>query len=132
MPSNKDLIAAIEVEAETQGVDVPDTKGKRNEDLVEILKGMKQPAAPEGDENKGDPNAGAQDAADKKAETQEAKAKAEAEKEVKKPPYSVAPGHSVTTKRGMINENDEIKAEYLGGGKTSLEALVKAGHVVKN
>lgn len=51
--------------------------------------------------------------------------------EVKVAPYSIAQGKSVTSKKGILEHGDEIKAEYLGGGQKALDALVKAKVVVK-
>ena len=42
MPSNKDLITAIGEEATTKGVDTPDTEGKSNVELTDILKELKE------------------------------------------------------------------------------------------
>lgn len=46
--------------------------------------------------------------------------------------YTVAAGHAVTCKKGTLNEGDEIKAEYLGGGEDSLTALIDNEVVIKN
>jgi len=71
--------------------------------------------------------AGAQNAADVKAETQAKKENVE----VKRPPFYIAENKSITSKKGTLNEGDEVKAEYLGGGKQSLDAHIKAGNVLK-
>ena len=64
----------------------------------------------------------------------EAKA-AEAEKakaaEVKKPPFSIAKGKAITTKRGILSDGDEIKAEDLNGGQKAIDAFVKTKHIIK-
>lgn len=51
--------------------------------------------------------------------------------EAKKPPYSVAGGGSLTSKRGILDAGEEVKAEYLNGGKSTLDSLVERGLVVK-
>ena len=56
----------------------------------------------------------------------EAKAKADAI-----PPYRVAPGKSITSKKGILAEGDEVKAEYLPGGKETLDNNVDRGFIIK-
>lgn len=56
----------------------------------------------------------------------EAKAKAD-----EKPPCFVVPGKAITSKRGILADGDEIKADDLAGGKEALDAFVKSGHVGK-
>jgi hypothetical protein len=51
---------------------------------------------------------------------------------VKKPPYYLGKKKAITTKRGILSDGEEIKAEYLSGGKKALDAFVKSGHVVKS
>lgn len=73
---------------------------------------------------------------EKKKAEEEAKAQAEAEEkkkaeEDKKPPFYVKKGKAITTKKGILSDGEEIKAEYLAGGKKSLAAFVKSGHVAK-
>ena len=46
-------------------------------------------------------------------------------------PYSIAQGKSVTCKKGVLAHGDEIKAEHLGGGQESLDALVQSNVVIK-
>ena len=78
------------------------------------------------------PDAAAKAAAEAKEEATaaaEAKAKEEAQK---KPPFYVADGKSLTCKKGVLDSGEEVKAAYLGGGKDSLAALVKSGHVIKS
>ena len=40
-------------------------------------------------------------------------------------------GKAITSKRGILADGDEIKAEDLAGGTEALEAFVKSGHVGK-
>lgn len=49
----------------------------------------------------------------------------------KKPPYSVAQGCALTTKKGILADGDEIKAEWLEGGADAIKAFVKSGHIDK-
>ena len=119
MASNAELIKLIEEAATAAGVDVPDTTGKNNGQLSEILSTIKQA------ERK-------QDKADKMKDSS-AKADAEAKNpEVEKPDYELAKGKSLTTKKGIIGEGKEIKAEYLAGGKDALDALVEKGYITDN
>lgn len=121
MPSNADIIKAIAEAAEAKGVDVPETEGLKNDELADILSGLKKL---DGKEAK----------AAKLAEAAEAKKledKANAKAAAKKPPFSVAKGKAITSKRGVLAEGDEIKAEYLPGGDDAIKAFVKSGHVVK-
>lgn len=53
-------------------------------------------------------------------------------KKVVEPVYYLGKKKAVTTKRGILSDGDEIKAEYLSGGKKALDAFVKSGHVVKS
>jgi hypothetical protein len=148
MPSNKDLITSIEEEATAKGADIPDTEGKNNAELAGILKELKAkeaaaPTPPSTDDEDLDndlDNAEAQEAADarRKASRDQAKkedkaAKANAAPPPPKPaPYIVATGKAITCKKGVLGEGEEIKKEYLGGGKESLDNLVKKGFVIKN
>jgi len=43
--------------------------------------------------------------------------------------YRIVEGKAVTSKRGILGPGVEVKAEYLTGGATSLDALVAAGYV---
>lgn len=61
-----------------------------------------------------------------KAEKKEVKAEGD-----KKPLFSVSKGKAVTSKRGILSDGDEIKADDLAGGKEALDAFVKSGHVAK-
>lgn len=59
--------------------------------------------------------------------------KADAETKGGKPPFYVAPGKSLTSKKGILSGDNEaeVKAEYFAGGKEALDAFVKSGHVLK-
>jgi len=58
--------------------------------------------------------------------------KAKEAKAKKLPPMSVAKGKAITSKKGILGEDEEMKAEYLSGGEDALKVLLKSGHVVKN
>ena len=47
-------------------------------------------------------------------------------------PFSVAPGKSITSKRGIRADGEEIKAEDLPGGEETLASLVKRGYVIES
>jgi hypothetical protein len=70
---------------------------------------------------------------DKDADQQKSEDKKDVKKPVavKRPPFSVAKGKAITSKRGILSNGAEVSAEDLGGGKTALDALVKSGHIVK-
>lgn len=63
-------------------------------------------------------------------QAEHAKVEAAAQEE-QLPPYSLAKGKSLTTKRGILSDGDEITASHLAGGQKALDAFVKSGHVVK-
>ena len=125
MPSNTYIIKAIAEISEELGKEAPATEGKNNGELANILRGLKAEKK-EADEDL-TPDAAAKAAAKAKEEADEAKAK-----EGKKPPFSVASGKAITSKRGILSDGDEIKADDLAGGKEALDAFVKSGHVAKS
>lgn len=45
--------------------------------------------------------------------------------------HTVAKGRSVTSKKGILKEGCEIKAEWLGGGEQSLKQLIDKKIVIK-
>ena len=59
------------------------------------------------------------------------KANTDADADAGKPPFYVSKGKAITSKRGILADGDEIKADDLAGGKDALEAFVKSGHVAK-
>ncbi|MCP4470224.1 MAG: hypothetical protein GY815_05995 [Gammaproteobacteria bacterium] len=50
----------------------------------------------------------------------------------KKPSFTVCMGRGITTRRGVRSDGDAVTAKDLEGGKDTLAALVKSGHVDKN
>ena len=147
MPSNEKLIESIKEIDENFNHD-----GQSNADMVAMLKELRlKQSILELDENadlegkdiealtamleelKPEPGDAAKEAAEAKAAAKLAKEeKAAEEKAAKKPPYTIADGKAITTKRGILAEGDEIKVKDLPGGKESLDAFIKTGHVVKN
>ncbi len=134
MATNEKLIADIaklDPKAKTAGVN--------NKDLGEMLKGLKAAAKVEAEvkakadaeakakKNATDPMAAANEAMSAKADATAKKAKTKK----KRPPFYVAQGKSVTSKKGILAEDEEIKAEYLAGGQDSLDALVESDTVVE-
>lgn len=126
MPSNADLIKSIAELSEALGKDAPDTEGKSNAELANIASALKAEKKKADEDTT--PGAAANAAADAKKDAAAEKEKAAA----KKPKHSVAERKAVTSKRGILSDGDEIKAEYLPGGEDTLKALIKSGHVVKN
>lgn len=45
--------------------------------------------------------------------------------------FCVAEGKSITCLKGVLVEGDEVKVDYIGGGKESFDKLIKDGYVVK-
>ena len=122
---NKDeLLTAIAAAAEAAGVDAPDLEGKTDAELDEVLAGL-QPAAATAPEKK---------APEKKAPEKKAPEKKAPEKKapVALPPFTVAKGKALTSKRGIIADGAEIRADDLAGGKEALADWVKRGYVDKN
>ena len=127
MPKNKEIIASIEETAATMGVEVPkliheDGKVFSNIELGEALTALRA----SGD----NPDAPKEDAPKEDAPKADAAAK-EVKKAKKVYPYSIAPGKSLTSKKGILQGGDEIKASYLAGGDASLATHVKNGIVIK-
>ena len=117
MPSNKELITQIVVLSGQLGLEL-ETKDLKNDELVELVSDLRAKKK----------DADTQTAAD----DAEAKAKADAEAKAKKPPFSVAKGKSITSKRGILADGDEIKAKDLAGGQDAIDAFVQSGHIDKN
>lgn len=49
----------------------------------------------------------------------------------KKPPYSIAEGKALTSKKGILGPGMEVTAEHLSGGKAAIDKFVKSGYIVK-
>lgn len=119
MPSNAELITQAEALAEELGLEI-ETEGLNNEKLAALVSDLKA-------KKKDAENAAAEDAVAAKAEADEAKAEAAA----KKPDFYVMPGKAITSKRGILSDGQEIKADDLPGGADALAAFIKSGHVGK-
>lgn len=126
MPSNKDMIKAIAEISEELGKDAPETEGKNNGELANILSALKV------EKKEADKDLTPDDAAKAAAEAKKEAAAAKEEAAAKKPPFYVKEGKSLITKRGILSDGDEIKADDLAGGKGTLDDFVKSGHVVKS
>jgi len=139
MPSNAEYTKQAEELAEELGLEIS-TEGLNNEKLDALVSDLKA-------KKKDADNKAAEDAQAKAAAELEEKAKedaaaaalkakkdaaAEEPDEDDKPPFYVKEGKAITTKRGVLSDGDEIKAEDLPGGKKALDAFVKSGHVGKN
>jgi len=147
MPSNEKLTASIKEIDENF-----DLEGKSNAEMVAILKELRlkqsilaldENADLEGkdvealtamlEELKPEPGNPAQEAADAKSKAkEERKEQAAEEQAAKKPPFTIAKGKSITTKRGILADGDEIKVKDLPGGKEAIDSFVKSGHIDKN
>lgn len=131
MASNKELIKQIVLIGVALGATDEElaeaVDGKSNEELSKMLSEAK---ADKKEYDAGIEDAAAKDAAAAKVGAEEQKA--EDAKNVKKPPYYVADGKAITCKKGVLDSGDEVKAEWLGGGKDSLAVLIKNETVVKS
>lgn len=121
MPSNAELIKKAE-ELAAQLETTVETKDMNSDKLAELVKGLEAQVAEKA----------AQAEKDKAAAASKAKAKGKKAKP-KKPPFYVAPGKSLTSKKGILSGDNEaeVKAEYFAGGKEALDAFVESGHVLK-
>lgn len=73
---------------------------------------------------------------DKKTEKVAEKTAEKLASEVKKPEakkvaYVVSEGKAITTKRGLLSEGKEIKAEWIGGGEDAFKKLIADKYIVK-
>jgi len=123
MPSNADLIKAASALAEKLQVTVV-TDGLTNEKLADLVADLKAKERDAELATQADAAAAAEAAA---------KPAKKGKEKAKKPPFYVAPGKALTTKKGILSGDTaaEVKAEYLTGGKTALDAFVESGHVLK-
>jgi len=51
--------------------------------------------------------------------------------EVIKSIYKVAPGKSITSKKGILGPGEEVKTEYMSGGQKTIDDRIKSGHIIK-
>lgn len=113
MPSKADLAKEAQDLAKELGIEIT-TEGLNHASLVSLVSDLK---------------AKKKDADNPAAEN--AQAEAEAEEVVELPPYSVAKGKAITTKRGIRAEGDEVFASDFVGGQKILDGFVKTRHIVK-
>lgn len=131
-------VKELSPEAQTDGLDIAGLKTvlesvdtEENRKAAVERKEAANNEATTADKEKAD-KAAAVEAEKKAAKKKVADKEKAVAKKAKNFPYSVKVGKSVTSKKGVIGEGEEIKAEYLGGGQNALDALVKSGHVAKN
>ena len=124
MPSNKELAADATELAKALGLDV-ETDGLKNDELAALVSDLKAKTTDADTDT-------AADVAEDKA-TSEAHARKGKPKQVKKPPFYVAPRKALTSKRGILSGDtaDEVKVEYLEGGQEALDNFIKSGHILK-
>ena len=121
MPSNAELTSQITELAEKLGVTV-ETKDLKNAELSDLLSDLK---AKERD-------AELTTQADESTDGEDTPPADDEPEVVELPPFSVAPGKAITSKRGILDSGSEVKADDLAGGKESLKSLIKSGHVIEN
>ena len=129
MPSNTDLIDSIK-ELNAEAV----TDGLSNAQLAEMLKterAKKAEAARIAAEEEAAAQA-AKEAADAEAKALAAQAEADAAKVAasKTKQFRIATGKAVTSLRGILADGAIVSASDFIGGKDTLDALKKSGHVV--
>lgn len=120
MPSNAELTKQAEELAAEFSLEVT-TEGLNNQQLADLVADLKA--------KKKD----AEDEATKAAAAKKAERMAGKPQPKKKPPFYVAPRCAITSKKGILSGDteDEVKAEYLPGGKDALEAFIESGHILK-
>lgn len=133
MPSNKQLGAeALEIAQKLKIVVV--TAGLNNAELVKLVADLKAKAKDAENDTQAD-NAESTDETTGDAEIEAIKAKAAEEAEVASKiepfPYSVKSGKSITSKRGILGEGEEVKVEDLPGGQKTIDDLIERGYVEK-
>lgn len=122
MATNKILIAQAIALTLAASIELPEGTDKlNNAQLAELVKGMK----------KDHPDAAAKVEENERIAAEELAALAKKKAEEGTPPYCIADGKSLTTKRGLLGPGREIKAEDLAGGDKALKAFVKSKHVTK-
>ena len=124
MPSNADLIKEAQELSTFLGLE-DTSNGLNNAQLVALISDLKAKKR-----DKENPTSADEAEAKKKADDDAAAAKKKADDDAaKKPPFYMADGKSITSKKGVLSDGDEVKAEYLNGGKKTIDQFVKSGHI---
>jgi len=135
-----DLQAAAENEKKTAGLDKKEKEAKakakaeaeaqaKADDKAKADAAAKAEAeAKAKQKSKDDKRDAAVQAREKRKATEKALA-AKAEKAL--PPFRVAPGKSITTKRGIKSDGEEVKAAWFANGDDTLTDLVSRGFVLE-
>lgn len=147
MASNAKLIEQITKNATGKGLTLPETEGKTNDELAAALKMLKSEKPVEGspfavqaaehlarkaaEQKVKDDAKATQKATDDAARASATPSAVKPAAEAKKPPYSIAMGKAITSRRGILANGDEITPEDLAGGTKALDTFVESGHIVK-
>ena len=129
MPSNAELTKQAEELAAELSLEVA-TEGLNNQQLADLVADLKAKKKDADNDTQAD---AAEDEATKAAAAKKAERMAGEPQPKKKPPFYVAPRCAITSKKGILSGDteDEVKAEYLPGGKDALEAFIESGHILK-
>ena len=126
MPSNKSFIEDITKLAKELDTEVT-TEGLNNNQLAALVKDLRAKKAV-ADKAAADKVAADKAAADKVAAD---KVAADPKSSRKKGAYYLCKGKAITTRRGILSNGDEIKAEDISGGKKALDDFVETKHLEK-
>ena len=136
MPSNKQYADQANELAKELGIPIV-TKGMSNIKLGELVSDLLAKKTDANTITQADapapppPPAEADDADAQAKVDADAQAKVDADAQVEIFPYCIAPGKAITSRKGVLSDGDEIKAEYVAGGEDTLADLVKKGFVIK-
>jgi len=128
MASNKELIGQAVTIALALSLEI-ETEGLNNAQLTALVKDLKAKQKDESTDTQADTAEAKKLAAKAKAK---AKQLAKVKPKPKKPPYYIMPGKAITSKRGILGPDDEVKAEYLAGGQEALDDFVETGYIGKS
>lgn len=117
MPSNNTFKNEIAELAKELGLEIV-TDGLNNNKLAALVKDLRAKKKDAETETQAD-----KAAADKAA--------AEQNSSRKKGAYYLCDGKAITTRRGILSNGDEIKAEDISGGKEALDHFVETKHIEK-
>lgn len=116
MPSNNSFKKEITELAKALSLEI-NTDGLNNNKLAALVKDLRAKKKDAETETQAD---NAPRVADKAAVEPESKNS-----------FIVCTGKAITTRRGILSNGDEIKAEDISGGKEALERFILSGHVKK-